>query len=207
LDLDELDDRVIGKEILLIETFADVDFVPAMTRLSDLVMETVNPNVARALQPKKLVKRKRLNAPMFANLVDDSPQTKPVKKETSEEITPPKRQKVQLKNGQKSSPNWGMETRYFQYKARGLHLDWQKFPLPTGGELGDGIENPVGNRIMVTTAQPHERSIKAPEQTPPVAQVTDDLMDVQRMLSEINSKLDEGLADMRSMNQELMMGV
>lgn len=207
-----------------------------MRRLADLTLDTVNPKVAEMMSrtpspdtiaKQNSVKRKRtayqqslsvgspkptgtpkaLGNPKASGALKTSgapKATKYVVPSTPE--SKPKRQRVR-----NMVNNVGMQTTYFQLKARGLHLDWDKFPVPGGGTLGDGIENPVAEEYILTTSPVATPAVITPERRPdveskihsPMDRLKQQLEELEDMLGDVHSLFDDNLADMKDMRAEL----
>ncbi|KAG0637528.1 hypothetical protein HOY80DRAFT_1083561 [Tuber brumale] len=198
LALNEFGSRVIGKEIILVETFDDVDFTPAMKRLSGLVLESVNPAVAEVLAPKKSLKRKRIpHPPMFANLVVPPPPNRTPKNEKGGGLTYPKRRK--------STPPdrhilTGTKQRgYIDYQTQ--KLDWRK--STGGGALPNGVKNPVGEEILVTTRTPIQPTSESMKSSP-IASLSAEIEDVMNITRELDQSFDAIAEDFRELTHGWM---
>lgn len=213
--MDAFGEKVIGRDVVLIENLNDCNLEPAMRKFADLVLPTVNPKVAemmsRAPSPDTIekqnsAKRKRaayqqqlsVGSPKPVRSPKPVPQTMPT---TPGSESKPKRQRVR-----NAVHNVGMQTKYFTLKARGLHVDWNKFPMPGGGTLGDGVENPVAEEYILTTTPvttPERRPDVESRRQSPLEGLKDDLADLQRMMGEVSSLLDSNTADLYDMKEEL----
>ncbi|PWW78170.1 hypothetical protein C7212DRAFT_363099 [Tuber magnatum] len=197
LGLNEFGPRVIGQEIILVETFDDVDFTPAMKRLSGLVMESVNPAVAEALAPKNSLKRKRIpHPPMFANLVVPPSLNRTPKNEKGDGLTRPKRRKS-------TPPDRRIiagckQASYIDYQTQ--KLDWRK---STGGALPSGVRNPVGEEILVTTHTPIQPASESKKPSP-IASLSAEIEDVMNIARELDRSFDLITEDFRELTHEWM---
>lgn len=202
-----------------------------MRSLADLVLHTVNPRVAemmsRTPSPDTVAKQnsvKRKRAAYKKSLSVGTPKptgtpkpagvpkfigtpraTNSVVPSTPSNEKNPKRQRVR-----NTVNNAGMQTTYFKLKSRGLHLDWDKFPVPGGGTLGDGLENPVAEEYILTTS-PVTKPITTPERRPdaeserrsPMDGLKQQLAELEDMLGDVHSLFDDNLADLKDMETEL----
>ena len=178
------------------ETFDDMDFTPAMKRLSGLVMESVNPAVAEALAPRKTLKRKRIpHPPMFANLVVPPPLNQ-TPKNKDDGLTRPKRRK--------STPpdrhiiTGSKQTSYIDYQTQ--KLDWGK---STGGVLSNGVRNPVGEEILVTTRAPIQPATES-KKSSSIASLSAEIEDVMNITRELDRSFDVIAEDFRELTHEWM---
>lgn len=191
------------------ETFEDVDFVPAMTRLSNLVMETVNPKVAQLITPTpkqaEPAKRKPDPKPMFRNLVPERME-RGSKIEEFEATTQGKRRRLSPKSEQQATGGRGVHTKHFNYQARGLHLDWEKFSLPNGGTLGNGVTNPMGEKILVTTTRTPKRSPPIRKGPSPLEKLTLQVQSMIEPMRAVSRSYEESTAIMREMRESLAAG-
>ncbi|KAG0129764.1 hypothetical protein HOY82DRAFT_610192 [Tuber indicum] len=192
LALNEFGSRVIGKEIILVETFDDVDFTPAMKRLSGLVLESVNPAVAEALAPKKSLKRKRIpHPPMFANLVVPPPLDQTPKNEKSGGSTRPKRRK--------STPpdrhiiTGSMQRGYIDYQTQ--KLGWRK---SAGGALPNGVKDPVREEILVTTRTPIQPTLES-KKSSSIASLSAEVEDAMNITRGLDRSFDDITEDFREL--------
>jgi hypothetical protein len=165
-----------------------------MERLSAFVSETVNTRVAqpRAESIKPNRRKRTSQPPMFANLVPDNGKT-----------SPPKRKKLSPENERPATRNRGVQSKHFNYQARGLHLKWEKFSLSTDGTLVDGLKNPVGEKILVTTTTTPERPPPAGEKLSPLAELAVEVESMKGVLRGFGRSLDESVTIMREMRESL----
>lgn len=202
-----------------------------MRRLADLVLHTVNPKVAEMMSrtpspdtvaKQNSVKRKRAAYQHSLSVGSPKPTGTPKPAGTPNPTGTPNATKCVLPStpGNKSKSkrqrvrnevnNVGMQTTYFKLKSRGLHLDWDKFPVPGGGTLGDGVENPVAEEYILTTS-PAAKPVATPERRPdvdskrqsPMDGLKQQLTELEDMLGDVHSLFDDNLADLRDMKAEL----
>lgn len=199
MDLDAFGEKIIGRDIVLVENLKDCNLEPAIKKFSKLVLETVNPGIAELLSrtpsPQTTAKQnsaKRKRAAQQHQLSEGSPQpAKPIMKGTSTKSRT-KRQRVQ---------NVGMQTNYFSIKSRGLYVDWNKFPVPGGGTLGDGVENPVAEEFLVTTTPittPEKRPV-SPKDDSPLNGLKGELLGLEQLMKRVNGLFDNNIADLEKM--------
>lgn len=186
-----------------------------MRTFADLVLSTINPKVAemmsRAPSPATAAKQnsaKRKRAAYQQQLSVGSP--KPIgtpKPSTQAMLTTtnseskPKRQRVR-----NAIHNVGMQTNYFTLKARGLHVDWNKFPMPGGGTLGDGVENPVAEEYILTTTPittPEKKQNIQSRQQSSLNGLKEDLADLEKMMADVSNMFDSHTSDLYDTNREL----
>ncbi|RPB05722.1 hypothetical protein L873DRAFT_1662166 [Choiromyces venosus 120613-1] len=194
LGLNEFGPRVIGKEIILVETLDDIDFTLPMKRLSEFVLESVNPSVAAALAPKKILKRKRIpHPPMFANLVVPPPLNQTPKNENGDESARPKRRRSTPPDRHITAEI--QQTSYIDYRTQ--KLDWRK---STGGALPNGVKNPVGEEILVTTRAPIQPTPESMRSSS-IASLSAEIEDAMNYTKELNQNFDSYTEDLREMNK------
>ncbi|KAL7267977.1 actin cytoskeleton and mitosis protein [Rhizina undulata] len=206
LGFDSLPERIIHREIILAENIPDMDFTPAMKRMADSVVETVNPKIAKLLKPKipRITPRKA---------------SAKASSKTPEKVSPPsagtkRKRNLALANSTSSRPdeatkrsrmqNTGMSTSYFQLKARGLHLDWKSFPMPTGGTIGDiGVpmdlnashSQQIQGRALYVTETPRRQYAPSSQDSSPMESLRESLKELVKEAGEVNELLDEKWAE------------
>lgn len=208
-----------------------------MRRLAELVLHTVNPKVAEMMShtpspntvtKQNSVKRKRAayqqslsvgspkptRAPKPAGTSNPTETPKPAGTPNATKCvvpsTPSNKSKSKRQRVRNEINNVGMQTTYFKLKSRGLHLDWDKFPVPGGGTLGDGVENPVAEEYILTTS-PVTTPVTTPERRPdvdprrqsPMDGLKQQLTELEDMLGDVHNLFDDNLADLKNMKAEL----
>lgn len=202
-----------------------------MRRLADLVLHTVNPKVAEMMSrtpspdtvaKQNSVKRKRAAYQHSLSVGSPKPTGAPKPAGTPKPAgapaatkcvvpsTPGNKSKSKRQRVRNEVNNVGMQTTYFKLKSRGLHLDWDKFPVPGGGTLGDGVENPVAEEYILTTS-PATKPVATPERRPdidskrqsPMDGLKQQLTELEDMLGDVHSLFDDNLADLKDMKAEL----
>lgn len=202
-----------------------------MRRLADLVLHTINPKVAEMMSrtsspdtvaKQNSVKRKRAAYQQSLSVGSPKPTRAPKPAGTPKPTgtpdatkcivpsTPNNENKSKRKRVRNEINNVGMQTTYFKLKSRGLHLDWDKFPVPGGGTLGDGVENPVAEEYILTTS-PVTTPVTTPERRPdvdtkrqsPMDGLKQQLTELEDMLGDVHNLFDDNLADLKDMKAEL----